>query len=347
MNDTTLMRSVAEAAPVTDQELEGLDLDDALGLVLAQILGEAEPQVAPDRVAPRRRLPRLRLAMAGAAALVAAGAAFITLTPGDEGGPTAYAAEAVRVAEVNPRILIGESGWHVTQVYEFEENEGAIVFSKDGEQVELEWLPAADYDRYERQESNASTEYSEVLGQRALTSGENGQFRTLVPPTGDVFVMLYPLNFPRGDEYWQGILSSLETVDVDTWLSAMPSEVVLPNEAFATLDEMLRGIPVPPGFRSDQFEERELSGGREHVAAVITQAVSCGWVDAWVAATQTGDQAAAEDAVRALEGYQDWPIREYWSDSLIPATAKFMRTEPKPDEVVNYTEQQLNCIEYP
>lgn len=47
-----------------------------------------------------------------------------------------------------------------------------------------------------------------------------------------------------------GLLSPVQDVDVDTWLSAMPPGVVKPIDRAATVDGILAGIPVPSGFKS-------------------------------------------------------------------------------------------------
>ena len=63
------------------------------------------------------------------------------------------------------------------------------------------------------------------------------------------------------------MLASLHEVDVDTWLSAMPASVVQPAQQAEAVDEMLAGIPLPPGFdpasiRDDRCRPGSLSAGR-------------------------------------------------------------------------------------
>jgi hypothetical protein len=71
---------------------------------------------------------------------------------------------------------------------------------------------------------------------------------------------------------------------------------------------MLRGVPLPPGFDASALEaESELANHYEFGQAVAG-AVACGWLESWSAATGSGDEAGARQAVEAMSGARRWPV---------------------------------------
>ena len=351
MNNERDTEIVSATARPTDAEVASWDIDRELDELLAGIT--EGPRVASE-AAPRRsrrlRVGLPRLALAGIALGCALAVAIVLV--GDEdggGGPsTAFAQDAIRVAEANPRILVGEPGWRVESVGGFEREEGQIDFSRGGQRIGLEWRPAAEYRPYTRQLPDRAVRETEVLGTpaRTWTYGGEGRYRTVIPPIDGVYVEIYPMTVLWSPERWQRLLDSLERVDVETWLSAMPPEVVLPSEADDNLEALLRGVPVPPGFSAEQIDRRAVSGGERHVAATVTYAVTCAWFDEWAAARQSADDDAAAAAVDALKGYSGWSTREHYTDSSVKALGDLM-ADSEPSEISKtYVDGQLNCIEY-
>lgn len=346
MNDQQVTEMIGAAALPTDEEVAAWDIERELGELLADI---ATGHAAPERAAPgrARRPTPSRLALAGGIVAGALAAVIAFVGDGGGGGPTeAYAQEAVRVAQANPRILVGEPGWRVESVGGFEPEEGDLVFARDGERIGLDWRPAAGYESYTRQLADLSVRETEVLGAPARTYGEDGRYRTVIPPTESVYVEIYPMTVRWSQERWQRFLGSLERVDLETWLGAMPPEVVLPDEAGGNLATLLEGVPVPPGFRAEQIDSRQLSGGERRVAATVTYAVTCAWFDEWAAAKRSGDAGAASAAVEALQGYGSWSTREHYTDGSVAALGDLMADSEPRDISESYVDQQLNCVEY-
>lgn len=103
-------------------------------------------------------------------------------------------------------------------------------------------------------------------------------------------------------------LGWLTRVDSQTWLDAMPEEVVKAADHDAAVREMLRGIPVPEGFSPSQIPDEGLTTNRYQVAASVTGVVSCLWFRQWGEARRAGDSAAEAEAEKAMATSRHWPI---------------------------------------
>jgi hypothetical protein len=86
-------------------------------------------------------------------------------------------------------------------------------------------------------------------------------------------------------------LGWLSRVDSQTWLDAMPAKVVKAADHDAAVREMLRGIPVPDGFKPSQIPDEGLTTNRYEVAGSVTGIVSCLWFRQWGEARRTADRA--------------------------------------------------------
>jgi hypothetical protein len=103
-------------------------------------------------------------------------------------------------------------------------------------------------------------------------------------------------------------LDWLTRVDSQTWLDAMPPNVVKAADHDAAVREMLRGIPVPDGFKPSQIPDEGLTTNRDQVAGSVTGIVSCLWFRQWGEARRTGDGAAEAEAEKAMATSKHWPI---------------------------------------
>jgi hypothetical protein len=103
-------------------------------------------------------------------------------------------------------------------------------------------------------------------------------------------------------------LGWLTRVDSQTWLDAMPPNVVKAADHDAAVREMLKGIPVPKGFTPSQIPDEGLTTNREQVAGSVTGIVSCLWFRQWGAARRSGDRAKKLEAESAMATYKRWPI---------------------------------------
>lgn len=313
MRDDELTRLLAEASPISEAEVGAFDFEQAEAELMSEITGSpALSDVADLDTARqgrlRRHLTRGRVvaALAGAAAAVAVTMIGVGSFGGDE--RPAFAAEAIRVAEENPRLLVTEPGWSVTRADEFTADSGEMTFSNGQDELELFWRPAGDYKSSLRVRTReASTTEIELLGRSATLFTFDGYFTTLLPPQGRIFLEI------RGDdpislEAYRELLASLRPTDVETWLAAMPASVVRPMDRAATVDEMLEEIPLPPGLDVDKLRSGDTLSDRYQLGAQVTGAVACAWLDRWTAAIAAGDTSGAAEAKRAMATAPTWPI---------------------------------------
>jgi hypothetical protein len=318
------LAAMAAANPASVAELGAgigaAELEQALARAVATGRAPSEPIPAGDRVAHergassgragfgrRRRRTTLALGLvtiAVLAALLVAGG-----WPGSPGsGRPEFAAAAIRVATANPRLLVTEPGWKIIRADEFEPENGELTFSDGSRQFELHWYPARLYADFLRDRANVSApEHGTLLGQRATTVDYGRkEYATMLSPQGKVFIEV------RGrlgsKSAYERILHSLRPVSVDAWLSSMPPSTVRPQAHSETVERMLQGIPLPPGFDATALQSEGSIANRSTLAVKVANAVACGWVESWIAAGAAGDEAAAERAVEAMAGSATWPI---------------------------------------
>jgi hypothetical protein len=117
-------------------------------------------------------------------------------------------------------------------------------------------------------------------------------------------------------------LGWLHRVDAKTWLDAMPAKVVKAAEYGATVHQMLHGIPLPPGFESNEIPNLRLTTDRYQVGAAVGGTVACAWFRYWGEARANHDAPAIQEAERVLlRSETDWPIfRQMSKEGAYPAT---------------------------
>jgi hypothetical protein len=259
------------------------------------------------RPARWRRRRVVRIAAPAFAAAVAAIVLGLTLTGKD--GEQAWAAALVRVAEAAPRLLVGEEGWEIERADQFSVDYGEMTFEKDGRELDIKWTGAGEF------AAAVSKRDSELddLGTAAAADGEARLFRyrgtdeyVAVWVRGDYMVEARG-RAPDIDAF-KSLLASLHEVDVDSWLSAMPESVVKPARQAETVDEMLAGVPLPPGFDPSSIPTTDAVRDRYQLGALVAGSVACAWIDRWVAARRAGDDAGAREAVDAMATSRTWNV---------------------------------------
>jgi hypothetical protein len=329
------------ANPISVSQLRGSigEAELAAAMRRAIAIGEspAEPISAGDRVAaesksaahrPRRFVFEHRsLSLGLGLACVVLAAAVFLLTGGSvdsvrDGGHPTYAAAAVKVAEANPRLLVTAPGWSIVHARGFEVDSGELIykhggqpaFGPDAPQLELDWYPARFYRSYLRDRAAGTSRgqvtpvVSTLLGIKATTfhyAGQRPNFSTILAPQGSVVVEIHA---SLGREAYEAVLRSLRQVGVDAWLAAMPTEVVQPATRSAAIGQMLRQLPVPPGFDPSVLQSDSVLSDRFMLGKAVAGAVACEWLRRWAAATREGSDAAAREAVDALGTARRWPV---------------------------------------
>jgi hypothetical protein len=318
------------ANPASALELRGSIGDEELTRAMQRAIAAgnspSQPIPAGDRVASefavedgssgRFLRPRRGVAIGLGAGLacLAAIAALLLFGNGSVGGRSGpeFAAAAIEVAEVNPRLLVTEPGWRVTDAGEFEADEGEVSFGDGTHRLAINWYPARFYRRYLRDRALVSTpEISKLLGHTATTirydlNSGGTEYATMLSPQGAVFVEVRGGLDSRAE--YEAVLHSLRQVDVNTWLAAMPPNVVRPEARGAVVAKMLRGVPLPPGFDLAALKGEDSVLNHYQLAVKVADAVSCGWVESWLAATKAGDGSRAQEAVKAMATSRHWAM---------------------------------------
>jgi hypothetical protein len=304
--------------PHTDELMRLVsELDPAPADRVAEALTKSELNAARDRARSladrsgrrgRPTRPRLVIRTAG---LAAAGAVVILIAVlgggiGDSGGgDSAFAEDAVEVAEANPRLLVTAPGWSVTGANEFEPDQGEVRFGNGQRDLSMTWYPADLYEDYYEDRSfvqQTSMSFPE-LGPSRTVRYSSTDFATMLKPQGDVFLEIRA-SLPADD--YRAVLRSLEPVDVDTWLRAMPATVVQPSDRSPAVAEIAADMPLPPGLDLTQLQDETAVLDRYQLIAATASLVACGWLDRWAAAVESGDAATAAEATQAMQTARNW-----------------------------------------
>ena len=316
------MAAMRAANPVSAERLrrttDEMALEQAMSDAISRSRTPAQPVPPDDRVVneggAELREPsflgwRARFGLGAAAAVATLAVAILVVGGFSSGsGRPEFAAAAIRVAEANPRLLVSEPGWEVVRADEFEPDVGEVTFSDGSDHFDVHWYPTRQYPRYLHDRALVSTpEYGTLLGQRSTTVDYGrGEFATMLSPQGRVFIEVRGQLGSR--QAYDEVLHSLRPIDVDTWLSAMPPSTVRPEARAAVVKDMLRDIPLPPGFDPAALQNEGSISDHFQLAAKVAGAVTCGWIESWFAARRSGDAAAAAQAVDAMSTWRSWPV---------------------------------------
>ena len=103
-------------------------------------------------------------------------------------------------------------------------------------------------------------------------------------------------------------LGWLTKVSSQEWLEAMPAAVVKAADFEGTVREMIEGIPLPKTFSVSRVPNEGLTTNREQIGSQVAGMISCLWLRQWGGAVNSGDTAAAEEAVEAMATSRHWKI---------------------------------------
>lgn len=332
---------VRRAARHSDDEIATLTGSAAEADLMARILAEAPPAgpavdlgaLAPAAGTPASRPGRMRrpvsrrrrvVAMLAVAATVAAAATTLVISQRG-GGPGAaqpqWASQALALADSTPRLLLDVPGWTLESADESDETRGTMAYVDGGDGILfLEWSETWDLDTVvaDRTSTATASAPATVAGFEAQTftwpSGEHGA----IWQQDDAVVVLMAHHAPMDDGEWAQVLASVEQVDAETWLGALPGDVVRPGDVDAVVDDLLTGITLPDGV---EVVRPAGATPRAQLIGEVERTARCSWVDEWVRAREAGDTAATHAAAAALEAARDWPIQgefplhddEFWA----------------------------------
>ena len=311
MNDKSMDELLAAAAPIGDADLAHFDLVGLDGEMREVIMSTPTVESIPPATEPsppkrKRHLGRRVAAIAAAAALVAVA---IVVLPKGENGTSAWAAEALAVAEESPRLLVDLPGWKVVRADEFTVDYGEMSFSDGKLTLRLKWRPAETHDVYVDDRAHSADPPWEItvtgLPATAFQYSDTTDFTTLWLD-GDYSFEARGVFSDRAS--YEAILAALKPTDVDTWLGAMPVSVVKPDSRAGIVAAMLEDIPLPRGFDVTDLEASDGVSDRYQLGARVTGAVACAWIEQWIEASAAGDTSAETEAIEALESSRNWAI---------------------------------------
>jgi hypothetical protein len=206
-----------------------------------------------------------------------------------------------------PRLLPG-GDWEVTRVDEWQAGSGEMTFARaDGRELELSWGPTAEM-KVGGAEQRESYElaFGTADGFQAEVRKVPGDGYTADWVDGDTTVVA------RGEAEsaaaFAGLVQSLHEVGFDEWRRALPPSAVTPAERLDAVEEMLAGLPLPPGLDTEALRSGSTTRDRYQLSAQVAGAVVCGWIGAWADAKADGDERGMARAADALATSREWPV---------------------------------------
>jgi hypothetical protein len=315
MNDAELDQLIAAANPASDRVVATLPLSVSEAHLLEEIMATDTSviEVPPPRPGRRGRARVRARARWLVVPVISAAALLIGVVgiagTGGGGGDAAWAAPLLAIANGAPRYLVDAGGWKVTRADEFAAAQGEMTFSDGRHNLELRWQPVAEHDGVvtDRKHSASYSEPATVTGDPATLFQYDGttDFTTLWRH-GD-HSLEARAEFATIGEY-RKVLGTLHVVDADTWLRAMPDSVIKPTSRASVVDEMLADMPKPPGFDASALRTSESVQDRYQLGAAVSSTVACGWINSWIRASGSGDTAAVQTAVAAMNSSHDWAV---------------------------------------
>ena len=301
MNDETLTEIAARVDPARAGAWEGL----------------AETQWGRNTlegiVAPRARRDRgvRRMVAAVAAAAVVAGIVVATRPAEQPPAPErGWSPALVTRAQESPRLLVTAPGWRLTRAEDYAGDGGDTTFEKGRLWVSITWYRPEFYDHYVKDRRRGAERSAEVTiaGHDGFLFRHDGNV-----PIGVTFYALWfdgsyavelRTDVIAEESEFREIARSIESVDVDTWLSAMPESVVTPNERRQAIERIVADMDVPPNVDLDELADRQVV--TESLEYEVATAVACGWIEQWIDADRAGDEGGRREAAEAMAGAHDW-----------------------------------------
>jgi hypothetical protein len=215
---------------------------------------------------------------------------------------------ALKAAEENPRLLIGEPGWKVTSVYGFADENGDIVFAKGDHSLNITWYPEKEYTGYHTDRLHVSKPQPAAVGDWPgdVFTYSASDFALMLRPRDGMFAEL------RTSGKWtrasfDKLVTKIERVDAKTFIDALPAEIVTPDKAAEAANKVLADVPMPPGFDTGSL----LTFGTNdpyQFGAQVTGKIGCAWIAEWERADKAGDKKARGRAAQAMRSSHNWKV---------------------------------------
>ena len=292
---------------LTDEAVSRLPIQEGRAELLEEIMAiPTETPVPKDELEERRERRRRRwLPAVGAAAAVAAIAAAVAV-PRLLADDSTTASTPVAAPGTGEIAVLQAPGWRLVNADSVGTDGGEISYQSGGQTLDIDWRPAAQYDSYVTDREDLGTaEKVNVLGEPSMLWAYSRDDHTVIRPVQGDFMLEF-----RGsgmdEAAYRDLLDHLLAIapaDLDSYL---PDSFVTNDERAGVIADMLDPLPVPDSFDASTLQSDEIS--RYQLGAQVSGAVTCAWLDQYVAAKQDGDTAGMQEAVDALGTSRDWPI---------------------------------------
>lgn len=211
--------------------------------------------------------------------------------------------------EDTPFLLVTHKGWDVVGADQYHATEGEVTFTNGVQRVDLTWRPAELHEEYvEDRAHEAAQSWDIEIARRhgQLFRYEGTTDFTTLWVDGDLSLEL------RGEfenvHAYRAISDSLDRVDEERWLAALPEDTVVPGEYEDEVDAMIADVPVHPDADVERFSDLDTVTDRYQLGARVTGAVTCAWVEQWLSAGRDGDREAQREAEEAMATARDWEV---------------------------------------
>ncbi|HSJ84601.1 MAG TPA: hypothetical protein VLA91_12365 [Acidimicrobiia bacterium] len=299
------------------------------------------PELATLRATPLHKTPRLAtparvFVTAAAAVMVTVGGVALLQTQGSNTSPaagetapstssvaapttsemaptTSEAVPAIAAGEL-PYVISSAPGWTITFVAgsSRDQVDGSgehqyltIVFGNGSSEAELNVELGSDVEGRitDREAGRTRLDEATLWGTSAVVSrGDSDLDHSAIWAVDDV---VFELRATLDEPTFRSLLGSLTVVDREEWIASVPDTVVTDRPAAVT--EYLADIPLPAGFDATSLQSGP-EVDRYFVGADVVAAVTCAWIEQWVAAKADQDQAGIDQAVDAMATSREWDI---------------------------------------
>jgi hypothetical protein len=301
MNDDALMEIAARVDPLPADAYRGL-AGTAWGRDTLDSILKARPRGTRRGV---RALAALAVAASVAGLVVLAQPAERRSVP-----ERRWSAALVTRAQQSPRLLIAAPGWRIDRANDYGEDGGETTFGNGRLWMDVNWYPGRLYDMYVTDRRRGAERVAELTvdGHHAVLFRHDGN-----APIGVTFYALWfdgsyavelRTDVIAEESDFREVARSVESVDVDTWLAAMPESVVTPEERQRAIERIVADMDVPPNVDLQELAGRQVV--TQSLDFEVATAVVCGWIEWWIEADEAGDEAGRREAAEALAGAHDW-----------------------------------------
>lgn len=216
----------------------------------------------------------------------------------------AAGAEMSDVPEVSDGTYVGLNapGWRLTALTDGELG-WSETFADARGSLDLTTYPLDQYDSYvqDRADLGAPTPVSVLGVQGVLVRYDSTDWEVFVRPIGGWFVGIRATGYDRAE--LEELLADLVRTDRDGFVGALPDGFVTPANRDQRVQELLRGVDLPPGFTAADVD---LEGVHDlySASATVAGSVACAWLDRW----QVADADGRDQVEQILSGAERWPL---------------------------------------